>query len=127
MKANLHNPIFDNIVIENADPDDFKKQRATDVLEAGFSENNYVSYEQLEERFGLSHYQISKCLEKIGAQPIGVKKSVVNGKRLRGPGKHVFGSNVIEEIDSLLHKDVDVEAIKALAALVKKGGEPVEQ
>jgi len=121
MKMKLYDPIFDNLVVEQAVLTDFKKVEAVDVIKLGLEEEQYITYEQLEEYFGLSQYQIFSYLEQIGAKPIGIKKNIVDGKRLRGVGKHVFAIEVVERIEEVLHSDINVLEIKAMAAKIKEG------
>lgn len=126
MKTKLYDPIYDNLVIEEGNLDCFKKQKVFDVIDAGVPKDSYVTYEELESHFGLSHYQILNCLEKINARPLGIKKNIVNGKRSRGVGKFVFDRKVIEDINISLQDSIDINKIKAMAAQIKNSYEQEE-
>jgi transcriptional antiterminator len=107
---------FDNLEIEDLAAIDCVKERLLDVIAAGILEEEYVTFDQLQEEFSCSKYQISKYLEQIGAKPFGELKNVLeSGKRMRGVGKLVFKKSVVDEVLELTKQDIDMEAIMASA------------
>jgi hypothetical protein len=107
----LHDSRFDNIEFEHANFEDLVKEKTLDVIDADLPETSYVTFEELQEEFGISRYQIVNTLKQLGFEPIGIKKNMINGKRLRGVGKVVFDSIVIEKI----YEATPVEDIKEKA------------
>ena len=107
----LHDSRFDDIEIEIANIEDFVKEKVFDVVDANILESSYVTLSELQEEFGVSRYQIVGTLKDLGVTPIGVKKNIVDGKRLRGVGKIVYDVGVIEKIYSA----IPIEDIKEKA------------
>lgn len=111
---------FSNIILERLSPADCKKIRLRDVIAEKVDPSEYVTQEELEEKFKLSRYQITNYLKEISAKPIGILNNYdTSGRRSRGVGRHVYARGVIEEIEILTTSAIDIEDIKrqALAQL----------
>jgi len=112
----LYDSRFDLLELEYADISIFKRKQAFDVLDANLKEDSYVTLEELQEEFSVSRYQIVEKLKKLGALPIGIKKNVLNGKRMRGVGKIVYDIGIIK----LIYEDTPIEDIKEKARQLLK-------
>lgn len=108
VNAKLYDPRFKDIKLEYEKFEKFKKEKTLDVIDANINEEAYITLERLQEMFGVSRYQIVKTLKDLNQKPLGVRKNIVNGKRLRGVGKIVYDSEVVQKI----YDAIPVEKIK---------------
>lgn len=107
--------MINSIVFEYAETSSLVKEKKLDVIEAGLTEEDYISMQDLEKTFMISRYQLTKYLDQLGIVPLGHYVNYVNGKRSRGSGKTVYARTAITQIKDLLSKQANIIAIKRLA------------
>ena len=115
MELGTARQLMNELVFEATDSQSFVKNKKVDVIEAGMSDDAYVSMQELQDAYGISRYHLTKYLKEIGASPIGERKNYVDGKRTRGVGKVVYPKRVLQDLEDHLSQNADVDLIKAMA------------
>lgn len=101
---------FMKISIINVDSYVFEK-KIPDV-DADMPRDLYCTMDDLQERFFVSRYQLSRYLRLLNIEPFGELRNLREGKRIRGVGKQCFDIAVINDIEQLLFNTIDIEDVK---------------
>lgn len=89
-----------------------QEKKLKNVLALQIPATEYCTFEDLQNIFNISRFQIAKYLKKINVSPFGELRNMENGRYTRGVGRVVFNASIISQLKELVSNSVDTKTVK---------------